>query len=245
MMTGSNRQLRKQARRCALILALMLLFSVCAVAESDDYWICPECTRGGNTGNFCTNCGAARPVSEENDQLTQIPGETDRVMVDILRIDGSGFVRDSKKKSLYEPARAIDEDETTCWQVAVKKGQKNKPWLAMIIDEQTVDEIWIKNGFRKLSSKGKDQYPLYARMKEIRVEIYYDENKSDELTFTLADENNGEWEKLDVGRHEKVYDVWVYIQSVYNGRSKKNNVCLSEIMLVQKAPAETAKPGWR
>ena len=61
MMTGSNRQLRKQARRCALILALMLLFSVCAVAESDDYWICPECTRGGNTGNFCTNCGTKRP----------------------------------------------------------------------------------------------------------------------------------------------------------------------------------------
>ena len=230
-------------RFCVLLSAVLLL---CAGAGAEDaYWICTECGRGGNTGNFCPNCGAARPSGEVNDQLTQIPGETDRVMVDILRIDGSGFIRDKKDKWLYAPDKAIDGKEDTCWQFSVKKIKKEAPSLAMIVDEQTVDEIWIKNGNRAVSKKGKDQYPLYARPKEIRVVISYDEDKNDEMTFTLSEEKTDGWEKLDTGRHEKVYDVWIFIQSVYKGTSKPANACLAEVMLVQNAPAETAMPDWR
>ena len=226
--------------RLALILALLLC---CARAGAEsDYWICSECGRGGNNGNFCTNCGAARPVSDVNENLTQIPGETDRVMVDILRIDGSGFIRGKKDQWLYAPEKAIDEKEDTCWQVSAKQGGKKAPWLAMIVDSQTVDEIWIKNGFRAVNSKGKDQYPLYARLKQIRVEIYYGETGCDVKTFILSDENGDGWEKLDTGRHEGVYDVWVYIESVYPGKSQKARACLSEIMLVQKASPDDAKP---
>ena len=224
----------------ALILALLLVY-VSAGAESE-YWICENCGRGGNNGNFCTNCGAARPVSDVNENLTQIPGETDRGMVDVLRIDGSGFIQGKKDKWLYAPEKAIDEKEDTCWQVSAKQGGKKAPWLAMIVDSETVDEIWVKNGFRAVNSKGKDQYPLYARLKEIRVEIYYGESGCEEKTFILSDENDGGWEKLDTGRHEGVYDVWVYIESVYPGKSQKTKACLSEIMLVQKASPEAAKP---
>lgn len=223
------------------LLMILLLLCVRAGAESAA-WTCPACGQDGNTGNYCPECGAARPVSEVNDGLTQIPGETDRVMVDILRIDGSGFVRDRKDKFLYAPEKAIDEDETTCWQVAVKKGRKDTPWLAMVTDGQTVDEIWIKNGFRKVSGKGKDQYPLYARLKEIRVVFCCGDNETREMTFTLADGNRDGWEKFDTGRLENVCDVTVDILSVYPGSSGKTNACLSEFMLVQKAPSASAKP---
>ena len=58
-----------------LMAAILLAFPICAAAEAE-YWICPGCGRGGNTGNLCGYCGTARPEPEEgfNDALTQIPG---------------------------------------------------------------------------------------------------------------------------------------------------------------------------
>lgn len=235
---------RKHRRLCAFLMALLLALPLCAAAEYEA-WICPACGQERNTGNFCPNCGGPRPVpdTEVNPELEQIPGETDRVKVDFDRIDSSGYITAKKDRYLYAHWNATDDDLTTCWQFSAKNAKKNPPWLAMIIeDAQTIDEIWIRNGFQSTDSRGRDQYPLYARLKEIRVVLYYNEDESDELTFVLSDENNGEWEKLDLGRHEKVYDVWIYIQSVYKGSSKPNNACLTELMLVQRAPAESARP---
>ena len=260
MTAGDRRPVRGSGKGLTLLLAVLTALALlcgCACAEEPSSWICPACGQVGNTGNFCPECGSPRPASETSeasdgsgdsdeiiDGLTQIPGETDRVMADILRIDGSGYVRDKKDPYRFEPGSAADHRDDTCWQVSAKNLKKNQPWLAMIMDGQTVDEIWIKNGNRAVSSKGKSQYSLYARMKEIRVVIAMNESDSDELVFTLSDESGDSWEKLDIGRHENVYDVIVYIQSVYPGSSKKNNVCLSEFMLVQRAPSSVASPPW-
>ena len=244
-MPGNIWKLRKAGKQCLLILAVLLLLPLWAGAESE-YWICPGCGQGGNNGNFCTNCGAAHPISDVIEGLTQIPGETDHVKVDVLRIDGSSYIRAKKDKYLYEPAKAIDENAATCWQFSAKNTKKNPPWLAMIVEGQTIDEIWIRNGFQSTDSKGKDQYPLYARLKEIRVTFcYMEKEEPDVMEFTLTDENGSDWEKLDTGRHEDVYDVTIEVLSVYKGKSKKNNACLSEVMLVQNAPASTARPSWR
>ena len=242
---------RKYGVRCLCILLLLVLLPLCAVAEYPQYepWDCPNCDQIGNTGNFCPNCAAARPVPQEapdyeyNDSLTQIPGETDWVLVDVLRIDGSAFIKDKKDKYLYAPEKAIDEDDTTCWQFTAK----NDPWLCLTIEGQAIDGIWFKNGFRAVSSKGKDQYPLYARLKEVTVVIVYrDDNiPHDTMTFTLTDENTGGWEKIDTGRRENVDLVWIYVNSIYKGSSKAKNACLSEVMLVQHTPSEYAKPSWR
>ena len=46
---------------CALMAAL-LLWSVMGLGLADSSaWMCPACGQGGNTGNFCPNCGARRP----------------------------------------------------------------------------------------------------------------------------------------------------------------------------------------
>lgn len=232
------------ARKLFALAAALLLFSVCAAAETAE-WTCPMCGQSGNSGNFCTMCGTARPDSDVNDGLTQIPGETDRVSVDILRIDGSSYIRDKKDKYLYAVWNATDDDETTCWQFSAKNLKKNPPWLAMVVEGQTIDEVWFKNGFRSVNSKGKDQYPLYARLKEVRVIFCHDEGDPEEVTFTLSDGREDGWEKIDTGRHENVYDVMIYVDSVYKGSSKKNNACLAEVMLVQRAPSADAKPPWK
>ena len=237
-------RLTMKRRILGVFLTLLLLFPLAAAAE-EEYWICPVCLRGGNRQNFCTNCGAARPVSDGNDNLTRIPGETDRVSVDVQRIDGSDFVAGKKDKYLYEPAKVLDLDASTCWMFSTKNADRDKVWLGMIIEEATIDEIWIRNGFQADNSKGRDQYPLYARVKDIVVVFSYDEKESDQVKFTLSDDSSRDWQKLDTGRLEGVGDVLIYFQSFYKGKSKPNTACLSEVLLVQKAPAESAKEGYR
>ena len=228
-----------------ILLSLFLALPAFSVSESAP-WTCPSCGQAGNTGTFCPNCAAGRPISdtEVNLNLTQIRGETNRVMVSILRIDGSSYIKGKTNKYQYEPAKAIDEDPSTCWEFSAKKGLKGKAWLAMIIEGETVDELWICNGNRSTNAKGKNQFPLYARLREIRVEINMDDGGgSDTLSFTLDDQSEG-WQKLELGRHENVYDVWIYVESIYKGSSKKYNACLADLMLVQRAPAESAMPPW-
>ena len=237
-------RLTMKRRILGVFLTLLLLLPLAAAAE-EEYWICPVCLRGGNRQNFCTNCCAARPVSDGNDTRTRMPGETDRVSVDVQRIDGSDFVAGKKDKYLYEPAKVLDLDASTCWMFSTKNADRDKVWLGMIIEESTIDEIWIRNGFQADNSKGKDQYPLYARVKDIVVVFSYDEKESDQVKFTLSDDSSRDWQKLDTGRLEGVGDVLIYFQSFYKGKSKPNTACLSEVLLVQKAPAESAKEGYR
>ena len=243
-----DRSILKVGRRILLLLlSLLLILPIFAFSESEP-WTCPSCGQTGNTGNFCPNCAAGRPISdtEVNLNLTQIRGETNRVMVNILRIDGSSYITAKKNKYQYAPEKAIDEDPSTCWEFSAKKDLKGKAWLAMIIEGETVDEVWIRNGIQTTDTKGNAQYPLYSRLQDIQLQINYnDDRESKILDFTLPDENTGDWIKLDIGRQENVYDVWLYIQSIYKGKSKADTVCLSEFMLVQYAPAEFAMPSWR
>ena len=251
-------------RWMSLFLAMLLMMSM-AMAESSDLpagtagmveWICPSCGQEGNTGNFCPNCATARPeadgngiqVPEEpeiNENLTQIPGETDWVSVNILRIDDSGYIKAKKDQYRYASWNAVDEDINTCWQFSTKKIKKSPPWVCLVVEGETVDGIWVRNGFQSVDAKGKDLYPQYSRMKDVTVVFVYTdgEKESDRMTFTLEDENTGDWDRLETGRHEDVDLVWFYIDSVYKGKSA--NCCMTEIRLVQNTPAERAMPSWR
>ena len=49
------------------ILCLICCLTFCcafahAAAQSADTWTCPACGQDGNTGKFCTNCGASKPA---------------------------------------------------------------------------------------------------------------------------------------------------------------------------------------
>lgn len=205
-------------------------------------WSCPDCGQTGNTGKFCPDCGVPKPSAPDvNEDLRQIPGETDRVAVSVHRIDGSSFIVGKKNKFLYAPENALRDDPASCWRFSAKKGLKDKAWLSLIIEGGTVDGIRIRNGFQYTDSKGKDQYPLYARLKDIRVMFEYCNDENSILSFTLPDGNYG-WDELDTGRQEDVYSVILFIDSVYKGKPNANTVCLSEVMLIRNAPADSALP---
>ena len=227
--------------------------SNCATPRPEDSWTCPSCGQKGNTGNFCVNCAEPRPgeggtapaAGTVNDRLEQIPGESDRVMVCLASVEASSYIVNKKKPSLWVPENAVDGNESTCWQFSAKKGLKGKSWLSLNIGSaQSVDEIWFKNGFWAYNDKGRDQYSINARPREIRVEFLYSGETEfrDAAKATLKDEAFKGWQKVSLGHHSNVTAVRVAVISTYKGSEFKNDVCLSEVMLVQHGPAAGAKP---
>ena len=230
--------------------------SNCGAARPATDWTCANCGQAGNTGNFCSNCGAAKsdgnaaaPVaaSTVNEWLEQIPGEANRVKVCLSGVEASDYIAPKSNPTKWRPSLAADGNESTCWQVSSKKGFKNgRIWLRLNTGpEQTLDEIWFKNGFWAYNDKGKDQYYINSRPKEITVEFLYSGETAfrDGMQLTLRDEVFTDWQRYATGHHEHVAAVRITILSIYKANEKKfqNDVCLSEVMLVQSAPASTAK----
>ena len=179
-----------------------------------------------------------------NERLEQIPGETDRVAVIVDRVSATSFITNKKDPNRWIPDNACDGIESTCWQFSAKKGLKGKSWIEMIFEPETVDEVWFKNGFWGVNDKGKDQWVLNARLKEVKIEFLYDGGSGyqDPVTATLKDESRTGWQRVSTGHHERVRQVRVAVISVYKGSSFPNDGCLSEVMPVQIAPAESAMP---
>ena len=76
MNQGESTMKKAVIRIAALALTVFLaLGSVCASADSGD-WTCQTCGQPGNTGNFCSNCGAARPSADWTCQTCGQPGNT-------------------------------------------------------------------------------------------------------------------------------------------------------------------------
>lgn len=229
--------------------------SYCGTAKPAADWTCSACGQEGNTGNFCPNCGAAKPAAnigllspaepeeEENDSLEQIPGETGRVKVNPVRIDASSFISNKQDPYRWEPYRAFDGIEGTCWQVSAKKGLKEKCWIDFEFEpDQIVDELWFKNGF--WSNTDVDQYSINSRPKEIRAEFLYAGGTgfTDTIQIDLEDEWARGWQQFAIGRHTNVKIIRIYIWSIYKGSRYTNDVCLAEIMPVLYHSAEGVQP---
>ena len=236
----------------------------CGAQKPAADWTCPGCGQAGNTGNFCGKCGTkkpsgnAEPSAQETVQetvqetaqetavdpnLEQIPGETDRVKVVLTRTDASSYI---KNKDHWIPEHATDGDESTCWQFsATKGGLKGKSWIRLSFSGgQAVDELWFKNGFWAYNTDSGDEYPINARLKDIRVEFcYYGESEfRDAVELTLKDEHWNGWQQFALGRHENVSQIRIAALTSYQGTKFKNDVCLSEVMAVRNAPASGAMP---
>ena len=216
-------------------------------------WTCPGCGQTGNTGKFCPICGTQRPDDSQmnpqtptvyvNTGLEQIPGETNKVKLILAGVDASAYYTPAANPDKWLPWNAVDGNQTTCWQHYGKDGE----WLQLdIAPEEAVDEIWFKNGFWAYNTNGKDQYSINARLKKVTVQfLYYGESKyRDGQDLVLKDEWGYDWQRFELGHHENVSSVRIVIHSHYEGSEKsfRHDVCLSEVMLVQYAPAESALP---
>ena len=108
--------------------------SNCGAAKPAEDWTCTSCGQKGNTGNFCSNCGAAKPASGSqtvNEWLEQIPGETNRVKICLQGVEASDYITNRKNPNKWLPQNAVDGDQSTCWQVKFKDSQAGKVWFQM------------------------------------------------------------------------------------------------------------------
>ena len=86
---------------------------------------------------------------------------------------------------------------------------------------------------------------MNSRIKDITVSFLYSgENEfRDKVSLTLKDEAFTDWQRRDeIGHHENVVAVKIVIHSSYQGWKYKNDICLSEVMLVQHESAQAAMP---
>ena len=178
------------------------------------------------------------PQAAVNQNLEQIPGETERVKIRLSGVEASVYIKNADNPSRWLPGNAADGNETTCWQYNGGKGA----WLSLNTrGAEAVDEIWFKNGFWGYNDKGKDQYSINARPKSITVEFTYGGGRDSE-NFTLADTWGNDWQRFQVAHRDNVASVRITVNSIYTGSYFKNDVCLSEVMLVQHASASGAMP---
>lgn len=213
-------------------------------APAEESWTCAVCGLTGNTGYFCTYCGAGKPQETEpslvNPYLEQIPGQTDRVKVSVDTVDASSYIKNGQEPTRWLPVNAADGDESTCWQYSWKKNQYLILYLAQ---PMRVDEVWFKNGFWAVNDKGADQFGINARLKKVRLEYLYSGESvwRDPAEWTLESQRTS-WQSIPTRRTENIAAIRMTVLSIYNGSYYKNDVCLSEIMPVQYAPADTAMP---
>ena len=246
--------MKRIKRFMSCLLVFLLAASLCAGAAAENAsWTCPDCGQEGNTGNYCSNCAAPRPAGSGqaaareaavSEQLEQIPGETDRVRVCVKDVKASSYIVNRQNPSMWLPSNVADGNETTPWQFSSTKGLKGKSWVELDIDPaQSVDEIWIKNGFWGYNDQGKDEYWINSRPKKIRISYRYkgEDSLRGAEDYTLKDEFSNGWQKIVVGHHENVAAVRIAVMTIYKGNKYKKDVCLSEVMLVQHSSAAGAK----
>lgn len=140
--------------------------------------------------------------------------------------------------------RAADDNEETSWQFSTRTTPLGKAALDIYLAPgSTVDEIWFKSGSWKIE-QGQDHYLLNSRPKKIAVSFLYDGHSAftDEMDVTLKDDKlRNDWQKVYLGRHRNVSAVRLRIITIYKGTRYKNNVAISELMLVQKTESAAAQ----
>ena len=151
--------------------------------------------------------------------------------------DASSWVV-GKDPSSYIPAKMIDGDETTSFQISVKTTPLGSAYVYFYLESpSTVRSLWIKNGFWKITN-GLDQYTRNCRVKTMTVDFmssgssYY----TDAVSVSLPDDQSrSDWSKVDLGTHTNVMAVRFTIQDVYRGSKFRNDVCISEVRFMGDA----------
>ena len=179
------------------------------------------------------------PVSEQAPQtgaLLPVPGQAGCFQVPVRYVDASSYIV-GKDPGAYVPERMTDGDEQTAWQFSTKKSKLKSTYAYFSFAEPVrIDELWIKNGYWKFTD-GHDQYTRNSRVKELEVTFLYEGagNYTDKITVKLKDDKKREdWQRISLGAHERVVGVRFRVMSAYRGTKYSTDVCISEVLFVQK-----------
>lgn len=168
--------------------------------------------------------------------LIPVAGRSDVMQVPVMYADATSWI-EGKDPSAYTPYRMIDGEEKTAFQVSTKTTKLGEIYLYFNFREPVaIDELWIKNGFWK-KTDGLDQYTRNSRIKEMTVDFCYesDGDYRDGQKVTLKDDKKRkDWQVVELGRKTNVTSVRICVKSIYQGTKYKTDVCVSEVMFIQR-----------
>ena len=167
--------------------------------------------------------------------LLPIPGKQGVLQIPLSYITATSYIVNSNQPDMFVPDRMNDGIETTCWQFSTGVTRLGDAYIYVDFSvPATADELWIKNGFWKISD-GLDQYTRNSRLKKITVDFQYagEYGYRDPVTITLKDDKERkDWQVLQLGGRSGVTAVRIRILDTYKGSKYKSDVAVSEIMFV-------------
>ena len=165
-----------------------------------------------------------------------IDGKPGYLEVPVASITATSFLAGRDDPDEYSPGRMTDGIEETCWQFSTNVTALGDACIHIYFSEPSdVDELWMKNGFWKISG-GYDQYTRNCRIKKMEVEYRYESGGyEDGHVLVLKDDKaRKDWKVLRLKAKKNVVEVRIRILDVYRGSKFRNDVAVSEIMFVQK-----------
>lgn len=177
------------------------------------------------------------PTQAPSGGLKPIPGKPDSMQVPVSQVDATSYIVGKNDPDAYAPSRMIDGDETTAFQFSTKTTKLGEAFLYFDFDAPvTLDELWMKNGFWKISG-GNDQYTRNSRVKKMTIFVRPAGSSEYQLLRDVTLKDDGarkDWKVIRLDGAENVTGVRIRVDAIYTGSKFKTDVCISEIMFVQK-----------
>ena len=178
------------------------------------------------------------PTQGPSGGLKPIPGRSGYLQAPVSRVDATSFIEGKNDPTAYAPFRMTDGEETTAFQFSTKTTRLGDAYLYFDFDAPvTLDELWMKNGFWKITG-GNDQYTRNSRVKKMTIFVRPAGSGAYQLLRDVTLKDDGarkDWKVIHLDGAENVTGVRIRIDAIYTGSKFKTDVCISEIMFVQKA----------
>ncbi len=170
--------------------------------------------------------------------LVPIPGKRGCLQVPVSRVDATSHIVGSRDPAAYAPVRMLDGEETTAFQFSTGTTPLGQAYLSFDFDGPvTLDELWIKNGFWKITD-GLDQYTRNSRIKKMTIFVRFAGADGDLplREATLADDPaRRDWQTVSLPGAQNITGVRIRVDEIYTGSRFPTDVCISEIMFVRRA----------
>ena len=170
--------------------------------------------------------------SDTSTGYRSIPGRPDKRQAVVSSAGADSYITSSKDPYAYLPEKMIDGLEPTAWQFSTTRSPLGQCCCYFnFTSAVNIDEIWMKNGFWKITS-GYDQYYRNSRVRGLAVSFRYAGSSyyTDEISFTVGDSKTQQI--INLGPHRIVTGVRLRILSIYTGEKFPNDVCISEAMFI-------------
>ncbi len=162
-----------------------------------------------------------------------VSGRSDKWEAVAVSANADSWLTNSKDANAFLPEKMIDGLDPTAWQFSTQVSPLGQACCYFTFSTAVdVDELWIKNGFWKITADY-DQYYRNSRPSAIAISYMYEGgwDYADETVFSLGDFKS--MQTVQLGPHYSVRGIRLRILSIYTGERFPTDVCISEVRFIR------------